>query len=131
MPRSSKPRKQHRPRIAGRPVLRDMHRELILPAYVSIETLRTTTDPEAGQGRFLLGGSRHQAAGSRGMSADPSLFSLSRSIIHKCPALVWPQSFLESLGGVANIIPLKGATDAQAAFIVDACNEALEGADDA
>jgi hypothetical protein len=52
MPRSSKPRKQHRPKAIGRPVLRDMHRELILPAYVSIETLRTSTDPEAGDAAY-------------------------------------------------------------------------------
>lgn len=40
MARSSKPRKQYRPKPCGRPVLRDMHRELILPAYLSIEALR-------------------------------------------------------------------------------------------
>lgn len=44
MPRSSRPRKARRPRLASRPILAGMRDELILPAYVAIESLRAGTD---------------------------------------------------------------------------------------
>jgi hypothetical protein len=49
-------------------------------------------------------------------------FQLTRSIIHECPALRLPQSFLEKLGNAAQIVVLKGANDKIAKFITDACN---------
>lgn len=52
-------------------------------------------------------------------------FELVRSIIHKCPALKLPQSFIEKLGNAAQIVPLKGLDDEMAKFIVDACNASL------
>jgi hypothetical protein len=40
----------------------------------------------------------------------PALYKLTRSIIHDCPALVLPQSFIEKLGNCAQIVVLKGAS---------------------
>jgi hypothetical protein len=54
-----------------------------------------------------------------------SQFELTKSIIHKCPALKLPQSFAEKLGMTAQIVPLKGCDDEMAKFILDACNSAL------
>ena len=56
-------------------------------------------------------------------------FELTRSIIHNCPALALPQSFAEQMGGVAQLVVLKGATPEVAQFIADACNAACIAAD--
>jgi hypothetical protein len=63
------------------------------------------------------------------LSADPlkmavEEFSLTRSIIHECPALRLPQSFVEKLGNVAQVVALKGCDAETAQFIVNACNAA-------
>ena len=61
-------------------------------------------------------------------------FELTRSVIYDCPALRLPQSFLDRLGMVAQIVVLKGATPEIAKFIVSACNahtEALAAMKDA
>lgn len=47
MARSQRPRKAYKPRLAGRPVLDRMRAQLILPAYVALETFRSGTDPDA------------------------------------------------------------------------------------
>lgn len=47
MSRSKRPRKAYRPKLAGRPVLDGMRNQLILPAYVALETLRASTDDNA------------------------------------------------------------------------------------
>jgi hypothetical protein len=49
-------------------------------------------------------------------------YELTRSIIHKCPALKLPQTFLQKLGMTAQIVPLLGLTDEQAQAIVDRLN---------
>lgn len=47
-------------------------------------------------------------------------YGLTKSIIHGCPAIVLPQSFLQRLGMTAQILPLKGFSDEQAiAFLAD------------
>lgn len=55
----------------------------------------------------------------------PKKFTLTNSIIHKCPALRLPQSFLQKLGNTAQIVALKGCDANMAQFILDACNAAL------
>lgn len=50
---------------------------------------------------------------------SPKMFSLTRSIIHDCPAIVIDDS-LVNVGKTARIIALKGATQEDAALIVDA-----------
>lgn len=55
-------------------------------------------------------------------------YSLGRSIIHECPALVLPQSFLQKLGAAAQIIPLKGMSAEAAQQLVNDCNSAPGGA---
>lgn len=52
-------------------------------------------------------------------------FELTRSIIHGCPALRLPQSFVDRLGMTAQIVALKGATPEIAQYVVDACNRAV------
>lgn len=47
MPASSKPRKPHRPRAIGRPVMERMRRELVLPAYLHLATLMHSADKAA------------------------------------------------------------------------------------
>ncbi len=47
MGRTAKPRRAYRPRPIGRPILRRMHTDIILPVYSALETLRAGTDPEA------------------------------------------------------------------------------------
>lgn len=54
-------------------------------------------------------------------------FELTRSIIHKCPALKLPQTFMQQLGMTAQIVPLHGLTEAQAQAIVDRLNAAGAG----
>lgn len=49
-------------------------------------------------------------------------FSLTRSIIYRCPALKLPQAWWQKLGGCAQIIPLWGVSDEQAQAIVDRLN---------
>lgn len=57
MARNSRPRKAYRPRPIGRPVCAPMLRDLILPCYSALETLRAGTDPEAlSHARWTLGG---------------------------------------------------------------------------
>lgn len=58
-------------------------------------------------------------------------FELTRSIIHNCPALVLPQSFAEQIGGVTQLVVLKGASPEVAQFIADACKAACIAADEA
>lgn len=55
---------------------------------------------------------------------NSSDFSITRSIIHDCPALRLPQSLVERYGGVAQLVVLKGASPEVALFIADACNSA-------
>jgi hypothetical protein len=57
----------------------------------------------------------------------PERFELTRSIIHKCPALKLPQTFMQRLGMIAQIVPLHGLTDEQARAIVDRLNAAPDG----
>ena len=47
MSRAKRPRKAYRPRLIGRPVLETIRAQLILPAYLAVETLRAGTDPAA------------------------------------------------------------------------------------
>lgn len=54
-------------------------------------------------------------------------YELTRSIIHKCPALKLPQTFLQKLGMTAQIVPLLGLSDEQAQAIVDRLNAAPAG----
>lgn len=51
-------------------------------------------------------------------------WQLTRSIIHNCPALRVPQTWLQRLGNVAQIVVLKGADEALAQSIADALNVA-------
>ena len=47
MPKSSRPRKQHRARPVGRPICAQIHRDLILPAYTALTVLQTSSDQGA------------------------------------------------------------------------------------
>lgn len=49
-------------------------------------------------------------------------FELTRSIIYKCPAIKLPQSFMQKLGMMAQIIPLRGVDEALAQSLVDQLN---------
>jgi hypothetical protein len=49
-------------------------------------------------------------------------FKLARSIIHDCPALVLPQSFIEKLGNVAQLVVLKGVDDEIASVLLNKLN---------
>ena len=71
------------------------------------------------------------AAEAKPVTTQHGAFGLVQSIIHKCPALKLPQSFIEKLGMTAQIVPLKGCDDEMAKFIVDACNAALPAPVDA
>lgn len=51
-------------------------------------------------------------------------YKLTKSIIHKCPALVLPQSYIQKLGNTAQIIPLKGLTDEAAQMLLADLNAA-------
>lgn len=51
-------------------------------------------------------------------------FELVRSIIHQCPALKMPQTFLQQMGMTAQIVPLKGLTQEQGQAIADRLNAA-------
>lgn len=53
-------------------------------------------------------------------------FELTRSVIYDCPALRLPQSFIDRLGMVAQIVVLKGASPEIAKFIASACNAHTE-----
>lgn len=47
MPRSSKPRKKHRPKLVGRPVLDGIRDKLILPAHSALSALQFSDNEEA------------------------------------------------------------------------------------
>jgi hypothetical protein len=55
-------------------------------------------------------------------------FSLTRSIIHDCPALKLPQTWLQKLGNTARIVALRGADDELAQALVDRLNAPSEQA---
>lgn len=55
-------------------------------------------------------------------------YLLGRSIIHECPALVLPRSFIQKLGGTAQIIPLRGMSDEAAKQLVRDCNSVAPAA---
>lgn len=58
-------------------------------------------------------------------SVPAGRFEIVRSIIHQCPALKLPQSFVERLGGVAQIVALKGATNEFAEHVADCLNASV------
>lgn len=62
------------------------------------------------------------------MTNQREKFEITKSIIHKCPAIKLPQSYLQKLGNTAQIIVLKGCDDDTANFIANACNAALSAA---
>lgn len=47
MPRSSRPRKAHRPKPIGRPVMEPMRRDLVLPCYAALTVLQSGSDRDA------------------------------------------------------------------------------------
>ncbi len=99
------------------------HAEELLAHEVTCSNLRTEL---AGHG--VPDGWMNAASGAM------TDFEATRSIIYDCPALRLPQSFLDRLGMVAQIVVLKGATPEIAKFIVSACNahtEALAAMKDA
>lgn len=55
------------------------------------------------------------------------VYKLTRSILHDCPALVLPQSFLQKLGMTAQIVVLKGASQEIAEELLATLNSAQKG----
>lgn len=47
MPRNARPRKPYKPKPVGRPVMRQMRDELILPAYSALTALQRSNDADA------------------------------------------------------------------------------------
>jgi len=71
--------------------------------------------PQFAEGARLLRTIARLAIQPSAGEAEPGeRFELTKSIIHKCPALRLPQTFLQRLGGVAQLVVLKGADDALA-----------------
>lgn len=62
--------------------------------------------------------------GARSTAAQPAGWKLTRSIIHECPALVVPQTWVQELGMTAQLVVLKGADEALAQRILSALNAA-------
>ncbi len=64
------------------------------------------------------------AQAAQALDVGAAGFTLTRSILYKCPALKLPQEWWQKLGDMSQIVPLRGVTDEMAAEIVRRLNAA-------
>lgn len=96
MGRTAKPRKAYRPRPIGRPVMKRMRDDLVLPCYSALEMLRSSDDAEALESArhslaaaldyiYIAAEGRDRQAGADGLAALASLIERhGRTGVYRC-----------------------------------------------